>query len=223
MLEDEPISEIIKGYRGIHQLLTEIERWSTKTIHCNISLDNHLFTSIKELPSKGGLTFYCLIEVVKTDVARIYSVQLHYFEQVDTQERLDMKQSLKNIIKIQSNLKVAPRPFSKLVTCRSSASTKDKSKTLTSRHAEAMHLNEKWELPKDPDLLHLLIRRRSLYGDFYFLDGDETHAVFGKFVKEDGLKYLVQYRIQIKAHEVQVDIFMDYKRGEIGAAPDQFI
>ena len=220
VLEDQPISAIIKEDSGRHQLLNEIERWSTKTIQCHNSLDSNLF--IKELPNKGGLTYYCLIEVVKTDVARIYSVQLHFFEQVDTQERLDMKQALKAIIKRQTNLQVAPRPISKLVTCRSWASIRDKSKSLTSRHAEAMHLNEKWELPKDPDLLHLLIRRRTLSGDFWFLDGDETHAVFGKFVKEDGLKYLVQYRIQIKSLGVQVDIFMDYKRGEICAAPDRF-
>lgn len=198
-ISTEPLlSEFMELDNGEHQLYKVIQNWSSSTIK-----EGHLY--IKQLPSAvGNLTSYCLLEITKSVLARIFTVHLLFFEQVDTNVRLSVALNLKMMLSSCSELVLAPRLFSKCVVSRSRQILMD-----------AMYHHECWELLPDPELVPLLSKRRSQFGKYVLVEDDNGYAMFVKFVHDEkGRSYLVQYHIQTFPNQVTVEMVMDWPRGE---------
>jgi len=194
---EPPVSEFMELDNGENQLSEVMNSWSS----CMIK-EGNLY--IKRLPSAAGnLTSYCLLEVTKSVLARIFTVHLLFFEQVDTNVRLYVALSLKMMLSSCSELVLAPRLFSKCVVSRRRILM------------EAMYHHERWELLPDPELVPLLSKRRSQFGKYVLVEDGIGYAMFVKFFHDEkGRSYLVQYHIQTFPNRVTVEMVMDWPRGE---------
>jgi hypothetical protein len=182
------------------QIVETVSAWSTRTI-----LYGRLY--LRRLPtSEGNLTHYCVVEIKSSNLLRVFSIHMHYFEQVDTNVRVACSKSLQSAIESYTELLIAPRPLSKRVTSHT-----------PSKRASNLHQNEYWELLREPELLPLVAKRRSYFDNFVlvkFVPLEEVVLV--KFVPDHSNRlYLVIYHLVMLPDKAVARIYMDREQGII--------
>jgi len=210
ILESDVDSEDMSAER---KLISLISAWSSKTI-----LHGKLF--LRQLANAGthtggDLTNYCLVEIDRTDIARMFTVNVHFFEQIDTLYRLAIVNSLKETISSNGGtFVIAPRPFSKFIFRRNQFLS-----STSAYGTRNLHQYDSWELLNDPELLPLIVKRRSQFDHFCPIVVSSTYIILVKFAVDDsGDLYLVQYIVERLADKVIVSILMDYQKGDFSKA-----
>lgn len=86
---------------------------------------------------------------------------------------------------------------------------------------ESQHHHATWDLVKDPELLPLLMKRRTEIGGFLLLESSKDYALFARIGSESGVKIdskdpgdLVQYELAILDDRVVVDLHIECTCGE---------
>ena len=191
------------------RLIGVISSWSTRTI-----LDGKLY--LRVLPySDGNLTNYCLVELTPSELPRVFSIQLYYFEQLGPNERLLCAKSLQSVIASIDIFLIVPKPLSKRVLMNAARIQNSSFEYLNANNKGPYYQqSESWELLHEPELLHLVAKRRSYFDDFHALVLDDKTTVLVKFVSGDNNRaYLVQYHLTMLADKALARIYMDMEQG----------
>jgi len=191
------------------RLIGVISSWSTRTI-----LYGKLY--LRVLPnSDGNLTNYCLVELTPSELPRVFSIQLHYFEQLGPNERLLCAKSLRSAIASIDIFLIVPRPLSKRVLMNAARIQNSSFEYLNANNKGPYFQQSKsWELLHEPELLPLVAKRRSNFDDFHALVLDDKTTVLVKFVSGDNNRiYLVQYHLTMLADKALARIYMDMEQG----------
>lgn len=180
-----------------NEVIKSIHRWSHRTL-----VPGRLY--FRQLPmTEGNLTHYCIVEIKSTTLRRVCSIQVHYFEQVDTNERVACLKSLQSTIESSGDLLVVPRPLSRRV----AHSTQESN----------LYQHEFWELLCEPELLPLVAKRRSYFDNFIlvkFVPMEEVVLV--KFVPDHSNRiYIVIYHLVMFSDKALARIYMDREQGII--------
>lgn len=202
---DDELEYLLGDYKtednieGLRRLIEAVSSWSTKAI-----LHGKLY--FRQLPnSEGNLTHYCLVEIKPSELHRVFAIDLHYFEQVDTNVREACSESLKMTIQSFQELYIASRPFSERVLNNHTNFAK----------ASTIQQSERWELLHEPELLPLVRKRRSYFDNFVlvkFVPAKEV--VLLKFVPDKCNRlYLVFYHLSMLRDKAVARIYMDREQG----------
>ena len=171
---------------------------------------------IKKLPTiDGGLTNYCLVEVkMPTNPLRIFKINMHFFEQVDTQSRLSIIESLKKVVASSKDLIVFPKPIGY---CTDPHLTVP-SKTRSVYSSLNLYQHHEWRLLGDPELFSLLVKRR-LEDKFYPIMETLSHTIMVKFIVDSlGILSLLQYSVHTVGNNVVVKLLTDHDKGDFSNA-----
>lgn len=81
---------------------------------------------------------------------------------------------------------------------------------------ENQHHHASWDLVKDPELLPLIMKRRTEIGFFILLDSSDDHALFGKLIPDArrNTEDLIEYQIAILTDRVVIDLHMESTSGD---------
>lgn len=203
--EDDFLSEFVSTDNGEQELLELVDSWSTQVINKDES------RYVKATSSPDGMTHYFLIEVRQSQLApRLFTVTLEFFGGTDPRERLLMLANLKGEIEKQKDVEVLEKQMGPFLVGTSHSPTTKK------RNVEFQYHHARWDLVKDPELLPLVMKRRTEIGRFRLMQSDESSAIFAKVVPEkvhDVPGDLIQYQIAILPDKVVVDLHMESECG----------
>lgn len=198
------------GTLDVEKRLTDvISSWSTRTI-----LHGKLF--LRQLPnSNGNLTNYCLVELTPSELPRVFSIQLHYFGQINSNGRLLCKKSLQATISASEMFLIVPKSLSKRVLMNATRIQNiDFASRTSNNKGSYLQQSESWELLHEPELLPLVAKRRSYFDDFHALVLDDKTTILIKFVSGGNNRlYLVQYHLTMLADKALARIYMDMEQG----------
>jgi hypothetical protein len=198
--EDLPWSAFEDDDNGEQDLFEILSSWSSQTIK-----ERNKY--VKKVPNSDGLTAYCIVEVAQSKLAsRLFTLAVYTIGENSIRYRLGVVADLKHALSNLRDVSVLPK---RMYTSLVGVSTPFASSQLAWRkHFLDAHFDrEEWALVNDPELLDLLMRRRSEIGDFYLLHSTETYAHFAKDISVGSGKktqnpledvYLVEYQIQMK-------------------------
>jgi hypothetical protein len=194
----------------IYKYLVEaVSVWSTQTI-----IEGRLY--LRQLPSfDGNLTHYCLVEVKYTELLRVFSVHLYFFEQLDTETRFNSMKSLQTTITTHNAVFIiAPNPISDRVLSNAIRQNVDFQSDLSWNNKTVIQQGESWELLREPELLALVAKRRSYFDHFLPLVLDDEQTILIKFEENQYKRlYLVQYHLNMLHDKAQARIYMDMENG----------
>jgi len=192
----------------IYKYLVEaVSVWSTQTI-----IEGRLY--LRQLPTlDGNLTHYCLIEVKFTELLRVFSVHLYFFEQIDAETRFNSMKSLQSTITTHNAaFVIASKPVSERVL--SNTIRRQNGDLQKLNNANIMQQSESWELLRELELLALVAKRRSYFDNFLPLVLDDEQTILIKFEKNSCNRiYLVQYHLNMLHDNAQARIYMDMEHG----------
>ena len=208
MLEGGAIfSEFASVDNGEQELLDLIQDWSTQVIN------REEFRFIKARTSKSGTTSYILVETRQSNIAaRLFTISLEFVGGTDPRERLQMVAELKRELASAKDVDVLGKQMGPFLLGTSDVAH-NKS---TIRNVEFQYHHAQWELVKDPELLPLVMKRRTEIGRFRLLQSNDVSAIFAKVVPENVVDTpgdLVQYQIAIQPDKVLVDLHMESECG----------
>jgi len=208
MLEGEAIfSEFASVDNGEQELLELIQNWSTQVIN------REELRFVKARTSKDGITSYFLVETRQSNIApRLFTISLNFFGGTDPRERLHMLSELKQELHIAKDVDVLGKQMGPFL-----LGTSDSARTRgSSRKVELQYHHAQWELVKDPELLPLIMKRRTEIGRFRLMQSNDVSASFAKVVPEnvaDTPGDLVQYQMVIHPDKVLVELHMESECG----------
>lgn len=190
-------------------LLEAVSIWSTQTI-----IEGRLY--LRQLPSfDGNLTHYCLVEVKYTELLRVFSVHLYFFEQLDAETRfISMKSLQSSITSHHAIFIIAPNSLSERVLANTVRQDVDFQKNISLNNPHVIQQSESWELLREPELLALVAKRRSYFDHFLPLVLDDEQTILIKFEQSSYKRlYLVQYHLNMLEDKAQARIYMDMEHG----------
>mmetsp|Transcript_25433 Transcript_25433/g.37566 ORF Transcript_25433/g.37566 Transcript_25433/m.37566 type:complete len:1823 (-) Transcript_25433:3041-8509(-) len=216
--EELPFSDFLDD--GEQDFFSTVSEWASLTIEKKKKY-------AKKIPTTGGLTAYCVIEICRSPIAsRLFSITFHTIDGTDIQLRQAAVSQLKNSLRKLRNVAVLSKQM-----CGSLVKPTgiDYLPERTSRawrypFLETHFDHEEWLLIKDPELLDLLMRRRSEIGNFFLLHSTDSYALFAKDISvetgrqtNDPMKdvYLVGYQIRLRGQDKEPIINMHVER-EVG-------
>lgn len=198
------------------KLVDLISSWSSRTI-----IHGKLYLRQLVAINEGGLTDYCLVEIKRSEFSfRLYMVNLHFFEQVDSQVRITYLESLrKTISESEQSLFITPKLCSKFIFHKPHDSI---------QRCEMKSINlfqfKHWELLADPELITLITKRRCQFDNFHPVIVHKYCTVLMKFIEdESGNIYMIQYSIRVAKGKVNVNVFMDNQKQDFSRAFSRFI
>ncbi len=196
------LQESEDDFEAQQHLVDSLASWSTCTI-----IPGRLF--LRQLPmTDTSLTNYCLVELERTGLARVFKVLCHYFEQVDTNIRMASVRSLQQAITSCNNLfLIPPRHLSSSILNNLTDSQ------IALRLNNGLQQTESWDLLREPELLPLIAKRRSYFDNFHPLILNSYQTVLFKFVSDSNRLYLVQYHLAMLSNKVVARICMDREKG----------
>lgn len=214
---DEDI--LFEEFRGVDhgedELRSAVAEWSTQTIEKGRRYVKRIQASDCDVAS------YCVIELARSPVAsRVFTVSVDTFGGTEATDRVALVSSLKWLLSALKDVEVLPKQMGQfLVGVR-----KHQAPPLVSRKQrllESHHNHATWDLVKDPELLPLLMKRRTEIGDFLLLESSDDHALFAKLVEDKNTQDdlsdpgdLVQYQIAILSDRVVIDLHMESEGGQ---------
>lgn len=212
--DDGFLSEFRDIDDGEIELRFFLANWATQCVVASKRFVRRMETSEKTLTS------YCVIELSRSESAsRLYTVSVETFGSRGASDRLALLSSLKNSLGSLRDVRVLRKQIGQFLVGIKERQTPslfmEKSQLLESQHSHAT-----WDLVNDPELLPLLMRRRTEIGNFLLLESSDNHALFAKLSPEDYSQNnssdpgdLVQYQLVILADKVVVDFHMESEGG----------
>ena len=212
--ETDFLSEFTSVDNGEQELIEAVASWSTQTIR-----DRKCY--VKRTGSESDdLASYCVVELRRSATAsRVFTISVEGFGGFQASDRLSLLASLKELLAELKDVEVLPKQMGQYLV---GAQTKK----LDERHRrkqeilESQHNHANWDLLKDPELLPLLMKRRTEIGNFLLLESSDDRALFAKLVPEDNAKNeigdpgdLVQYQLAILSDKVVVNLYMESEGG----------
>jgi hypothetical protein len=211
--------EAFRDLDGEDKLINAIAKWSTRAIllpdaqQQEIKVWKRFVRKIQTCAS--GLACYCLIEVTQSRVAgRLFTVSVETFGGASTNDRLAALASLKEALAGLSDVTVLDKQLDRyLVAIPGNLDLKQ-------RFLECQHDHASWDLVNDPQLLPLLIRRRTEIGGYLLLESRDDYALLARLEPRncpndefDDPGDLVQYQITIFPDRAVVDLHMESEGG----------
>jgi hypothetical protein len=192
-----------------------VAEWSTQTIEKG----RRYVKRIQAFDS--DIATYCVVELARSHVAsRVFTVSLETFGGTEATARVHLVSSLKRLLSTLKDVEVLPKQMGQfLVGVRMHQAPPLVSRK--QRLLESHHNHATWDLVKDPELLPLLMKRRTEIGDFLLLESSDDHALFAKLAGENNTQDelsdpgdLVQYQIAILSDKVVIDLHMESEGGQ---------
>ena len=212
-MDDEFLSEFISVDNGEQELADNLSEWATQTAKAK-----SLY--VKSMSTCDGTTSYCLVELIQSPVApRLFSINLQFYGGTLPSDRFDLLSALKHSIFDLKDVDVLNKQMGPYLFEVSNCSFWKK------RNVEIQNHYASWDLVNDPELLLLLMKRRSEMGKFLLLHSSDDRALFGKLVPEalvtkhatndlgDSPGDLVQYQIAILSDKVNITLHMESECG----------
>jgi hypothetical protein len=212
--------EAFRDFDGEDKLINAIAKWSTRAIVLADAQqqENKVLKRYvrKTQTAASGLACYCLIEISQSRVAgRLFTVSVETFGGASTSDRLAALASLKEALAGLSDVTVLDRQLDRyLVAIPGSLDLKQ-------RFLECQHNHASWDLVNDPQLLPLLIRRRTEIGGYLLLESRDDYALLARLEPRncpnsnelDDPGDLCQYQITIFPDKAVVDLHMESEGG----------
>jgi hypothetical protein len=213
--EDILFEEFREVDHGEDELRSAVAEWSTQTIEKGRRYVKRIQSSDSDIAT------YCVVELARSHVAsRVFTVSLETFGGTEARDRVALVSSLKRLLSTLKDVIVLPKQIGQfLVGIRMHQAPTPVSRK--QRLLESHHNHATWDLVKDPELLPLLMKRRTEIGDFLLLESSDDHALFAKLVRENNTQdelsdpgNLVQYQIAILSDKVVIDLHMESEGGQ---------
>ena len=127
---------------------------------------------------------------------------MDFHGELDAEERLSVVTSFRDrVAKYDNNLVILQKKISALIAVR----PESKQSRWVPKLGEYFLHHRSWIIEKDPEVLALITKRRSLIGNFMILHSEENRAIFAKFVNNDA----VIYQVLSRSDGVFVDLHME--------------
>ena len=205
--QDTILSEFVEVDYGDKEIYNTLSRWST-----HIILQEKLYVR-QIISTDSDLTYYCILKVTSSNVAaRLYNIRIDFFGSLDAQSRLQIIEELNSHILVDEHLLIPSIMISEYMVNPFTRNSVNE-KLQTSYSVVNFFHHETWELLNDPEVLPLISRRRSFFGNFILLEESNSHAIFTKFLSANDHYYLVQYFIRVFKNRVTVHMFMEKEHG----------
>lgn len=216
--EDLPWSDFLNVDNGEQEIFEALSTWSTQVIQ-----DKSKY--VKHVPASDSLTAYCVVQVSQSPMAsRLFTITVNTIEGCGIQYRLKFVAELKDALRGLRDVSVLPKRMYESLVGVPVSSSKASHLAWRSHFLENHFEHEEWKPVKDPELLDLLMRRRSEIGIFFLLHSTDTYALFAKDISVQTGKmtenplddvHLVEYQIELKGDAKQPVVNMHVEK-EVG-------
>ncbi|CAB9512295.1 seizure threshold 2 [Seminavis robusta] len=212
-LDDGFLSEFLGSDNGEQELIDFMEEWSAQTIKPGCRY-------IKQTDGSGSkaLANYCVVELSQSQAAsRVFTISCEFFGSTGAPDRLELIAGLKDELSNLRDVEVLSKQMADYLVGVRKQQDWDPHLRWKRSLLEDQHHHASWDLVKDPELLPLLMKRRTEIGMFILLDSRDDYALFAKLVpsyKQTGEEDLIQYQIAILADCVVIEIYMESTCGD---------
>jgi len=210
--DDDFLSEFRSVDDGEQELVEAVEEISV------VSIPPHRRYVKTVQSSYDDLAGYCVIELTQCNLAsRIFTVSVETFHETSPRDRLELVVYLRGYLMGLKDVEVLPKQMGRFLPGVNLSSELSSSET-DWRRSQYNHAT--WDLVKDPELVPLLMRRRTEIGHFLLLDSSDNHAMFAKLIQSNAAGDerdpgdLVQYQLVLMDDKVVVDLHMESNGGE---------
>lgn len=202
--DDDFLSEFMAGGNGEQELVDAISEWSTQTI-------TEKSKYIKRTDTSDDMNGYCVIEIRQSpSTSRLFTISVETKGGSNPGDRQAIIASLKAALGELKDVEVLVKQMGPFLIGAAGPSTSQ------SHNVALQYHHSSWDLIKDPELLPLLMKRRTEIGNFRLLESSDDHAIFAKVVPEvltSSPGDLVQYQFAIMDDKVVIDIQMECECG----------
>ena len=209
-LDDGFLSEFQDLDDGEQELLDAMAEWSSQTITEGCRY-------VRQTDRSGSLLAnYCVVELSKsTTTSRVFTVSVECFGGTGASDRLEILSSLRHKLSMLKDVEVLSKQMADYVVGVRKHKL-DQYAFWRRSLLENQHHHASWDLVKDPELLPLIMKRRTEIGAFILLESCDDHALFAKLVPStrDTTDDLIQYQIAILADRVVIDLHMESTCGD---------
>ena len=202
--DDDFLSEFMAVDNGEQELVDEISEWSTQTI-------TEKSKYIKQTDTSDDMNGYCVIEIRRSpSTSRLFTISIETKGGSNPGDRQATIASLKAALGELKDVEVLVKQMGPFLIGTAGPST-------SQGHNVALQYHQAtWDLIKDPELLPLLMKRRTEIGFFRLLKSSDDHAIFAKVVPEvltSSPGDLVQYQFAIMDDKVVINLQMECECG----------
>jgi hypothetical protein len=202
--DDDFLSEFMAVDNGEQGLVDAISEWSTQTI-------TEKSKYIKRTATSDDMNSYCVIEIRRSpSTSRLFTISVETKGGSNPGDREATIASLKAALGELKDVEVLVKQMGPFLIGTAGPST-------SHGHNVALQYHQaSWDLIKDPELLPLLMKRRTEIGYFRLLKSSDDHAIFAKVVPEvltSSPGDLVQYQFSIMDDKVVIDLQMECECG----------
>jgi hypothetical protein len=202
---------------GSEQLIEALEGWSSQCIKKRECFVKQTISEEHSLPA------YCVVKIARSpNAGRIWTVTVNTIGGCGTSDRLSCVFSLKKLLGKLSHVRVLRIQMGKFLVSTKNHHFGTDQRTPSELMVEKYCDHSTWDLVTDPELLPLLIKRRTEIGNFLLLDSCEKHALLAKIVHKSDARNepgtLVQYQLSILADKVVVDFHIESESGQFSRA-----
>ena len=204
--DDDFLSHFMAVDNGEQELFDGVGAWSTQTIKQKCRY-------VKAVADLDGISGYCVIEIRQSPVAsRLFTISIESLCGLNPCDRLALVASLKTAITNMKDVEVLGKQMGQYLVGKSHSLIWKK------RNVEIEYHHASWDLVMDPELLPLLMKRRTEIGEFKLLQSSNDYAVFAKLIPDShrlgsSPGDLIQYQIRILQTKVVIDLHMESESG----------
>ena len=199
-------------------LFSALADWSTQIV-----VPNKLY--VKDAGVDELLPIYGLVEVSASLLApKLFSISVEVIGGSSPQSHQRLECSVKDLISASKDFEILEKQMSKFLLQVNNLPNSTLLSQWRQRWLAAHFERKSWELVKDPELRHLLTRRRSEIGNFHVLNSSPVNATFGKFKLTENTKascpaesYFVQYQIEFDMKEDRLPVVVMHVESESGS------
>lgn len=206
-LDDIFLSEFLDSDNGEQELIDAVKEWSTQTIKEGLRYVKRTDTSASNLAN------YCVVELSRSQAAsRVFNIYVEFFGGTGASDRLELLTTLKDKLSTLKDVEVLTKQMADYLVGVRGQNQWEPYLQWKRNVLEDQHHHASWDLVKDPELLPLIIKRRSEIGNFLLLESSDDHALFAKLVPPSARginEDLVQYQIAIRTDRVVIDLHME--------------
>ncbi|GAX23762.1 hypothetical protein FisN_12Hh340 [Fistulifera solaris] len=198
---------------GSEQLIEALEVWSSQCIKRRECFVKQTISKNQSLPA------YCVVKIARSPIAgRIWTVTVNTIGGCGASDRLSCVFSLKKLLGKLSHVRVLRVQMGKFLVSTKNHHFGTDQRTTNELMVEKYCDHSTWDLVTDPELLPLLIKRRTEIGNFLLLDSCDKYALLAKIVHKSDARNepgtLVQYQLSILADKVVVDFHIESESGQ---------
>ena len=205
-LDDGLLSEFLDTDDGEQEFLIAMSEWSTQII-----AEGRRY--VKQTDSPGSnLANYCVVELSKSKAtSRVFTVCVEFFGGTGASDRLEILGSLKYKLSMLKNVVVLSKQMADYVVGVRNHGL-DPYTFWKRSLLEDQPQQSCWDIEGDPELLPIIMKRRTEISSFILLESCDDHALFAKLVpssRDKTTEDLIQYQIAILADRVVIDLHME--------------